>query len=331
MSNQEDVCELFKEILNDAKARLELSGLEQSSFSYDLPEDGLAPISGYLHTNNRFLLTDAAVRGWIFDDRIIEEIVWTPIHPGKNGDWKQHSLIKSIFAACDGGTRRLEEWVGNSSHKIDRGGRPRTQPANRGQAGMDGSEADSGGGTLRPRGRLPRPPPVDTDTLVQAAVRSRLRSMSVAAVSEICTIVFPDQKSRRRQPKEAHVDKLMTNPDKLALLAAALDIEADSPDPLAAVPSEDCTVQLSTLRGRLRQREAASAAAAAAAAALRNDGLEPADPAARSGPPPPHAAPTPAAPAATTAAAAPSPPKAALAPSVAVPVSAAAAAAAAPH
>ena len=71
MSNQDDVCDLFKEILNDAKARLELSGLEQSSFSYDLPENGLAKISGYLHTNHRFLLTDAAVRGWIFDGRII--------------------------------------------------------------------------------------------------------------------------------------------------------------------------------------------------------------------------------------------------------------------
>ena len=38
MSNQDDVRELFKEILNDAKTRIEFSGLEQSSFSYDLPE-----------------------------------------------------------------------------------------------------------------------------------------------------------------------------------------------------------------------------------------------------------------------------------------------------
>ena len=44
--------------------------------------------------------------------------------PGKNGEWKQHSLINSILAACDGGTRRLEDWVGNSSDKIDRGRRP---------------------------------------------------------------------------------------------------------------------------------------------------------------------------------------------------------------
>ena len=52
MSNQDEVCDLFKDILNDAKARvgLNFSGLEQSSFSFDLPEDGLARISGYLHT-----------------------------------------------------------------------------------------------------------------------------------------------------------------------------------------------------------------------------------------------------------------------------------------
>ena len=70
MSTQGDVCDLFKEILNDAKARNEIRGLEQSSFSYDLPEDGLARISGNLHTNNRFLLTESAVKPWISDDQI---------------------------------------------------------------------------------------------------------------------------------------------------------------------------------------------------------------------------------------------------------------------
>jgi hypothetical protein len=60
----------LKEILNDAKARNEIRGLEQSSFSYDLPEDGLARISGNLHTNNRFLLTESAVKPWISDDQI---------------------------------------------------------------------------------------------------------------------------------------------------------------------------------------------------------------------------------------------------------------------
>ena len=38
LSGQEDVCDLFKVILNDAKERLEISGLEQCSFSCDVPD-----------------------------------------------------------------------------------------------------------------------------------------------------------------------------------------------------------------------------------------------------------------------------------------------------
>ena len=56
-------------------ARTEISGLKESSFSHDLPEDGLARISGYLHTNKQTLLADSAVRTWIFDDRIIKGIL----------------------------------------------------------------------------------------------------------------------------------------------------------------------------------------------------------------------------------------------------------------
>ena len=37
---------------------------------------------------------------------------------------QQHSLINCMLAACDCDTRCLEDWVGNSSDKIDRGGRP---------------------------------------------------------------------------------------------------------------------------------------------------------------------------------------------------------------
>ena len=46
-------------------------------------------------------------------------------------DWRQQQLIKSIFAACDGGTLRLEEWVGKSSGAVNRGGRlaKASQPA----------------------------------------------------------------------------------------------------------------------------------------------------------------------------------------------------------
>ena len=78
----------------------------------------------------------------MFDDRIIGEIVWTPILPGKNGNLREHLLISSVLAGCDGcdggtdtGTRRLEDWVGKSSDEIDRGGSPRHLSADRGQAG----------------------------------------------------------------------------------------------------------------------------------------------------------------------------------------------------
>ena len=49
----------------------------------------------------------------------------------RHGDWRQHPAIKSIVAACDDGTRRLEDWVGKSSGAVNRGGRlaKASQPA----------------------------------------------------------------------------------------------------------------------------------------------------------------------------------------------------------
>ena len=150
LSQPEDVRAIFKEILISADDRLPICGLEQSSFSYNVPENGIAKIDGYLHVNKTSLLADTAVRTWIFDDRIVGEIIWTPILPGRNGDWRQHSLIRSTFAAsegCDGGTntgtRRLEDWVGKSSDKIGRAGRPKKESADRGPA-------ESGGGDDQP-------------------------------------------------------------------------------------------------------------------------------------------------------------------------------------
>ena len=136
LSQQEEVRDTFKGILISANNRLSLCGVDQSSFSYDVPDDGIATIDGYLHVNSRSLLANTAVSKWIFDDRIIEDIVWTPIRPGLNGDWRQHSLIKRVLAAgddFDGGTesgpRRLEDWVGTSSEKINRGECPRQNRA----------------------------------------------------------------------------------------------------------------------------------------------------------------------------------------------------------
>ena len=97
----------------------------------------------------------------------------------QNGDWRQHPLIKSIFAACesarcDGGTRRLEDWVGNSSGALSRGGRPTkaSQPAE-----GEGGAAAADSAAARPRSRPRRPPPVPEDSPEEAAVRARLLKM----------------------------------------------------------------------------------------------------------------------------------------------------------
>ena len=49
----EETSDLFKQILDAANDKFQIYGLEQSSFSYDLPEDGIAKISGYLHVNKK--------------------------------------------------------------------------------------------------------------------------------------------------------------------------------------------------------------------------------------------------------------------------------------
>ena len=52
----------FKEILLSADDQIPIRGLEQSSFSYCIPEDGIAQILGYLHVNKEGKLTEDAVR-----------------------------------------------------------------------------------------------------------------------------------------------------------------------------------------------------------------------------------------------------------------------------
>ena len=104
LSSHEDVNESFKEILNAADARIKLNGLENCSFSYDVPDEGLAKISGYVHVNKASRLYGSAVRTWILDDRISGEIEWTPVLPGKMGTggnihpsrqhWRQHPLMQ---------------------------------------------------------------------------------------------------------------------------------------------------------------------------------------------------------------------------------------------
>ena len=100
----EDTSGLFKQILDAANDKFQIYGLEQSSFSYDLPDDGIAKISGYLHVNKTGKLAEAVVRTWISDDRIKGEVEWTPVF--RTFSWQKWglSLIRDILAACDGGS-----------------------------------------------------------------------------------------------------------------------------------------------------------------------------------------------------------------------------------
>ena len=56
--------------------------------AFGVSEGDVAKISGYLHASEK--ITEAAVRTWMFDDRIHGEIKWTAVMPGKYSDWKKH-------------------------------------------------------------------------------------------------------------------------------------------------------------------------------------------------------------------------------------------------
>ena len=218
-SAPEDVRVAFRTILDDANARLAIHGLSECSFSYDVPEEGgHAKISGYLHA--AAMITEAAVRTWIYDDRIIGDIKWTPVQPGKRGDWKKEGCIQEIFAACDGGSRSLEDWAGHSSDAVNKGGRPKKTPEQ----------------PPRPRGRPPRPPPVCTDTDEQAAVRRRLLSMRSDCIAALCASVFPDDLSWRHKGKFPQVELLMTRHAEIARAWREDEDQAAPQPPAAAAP-----------------------------------------------------------------------------------------------
>ena len=85
-SSQDDVCESFKEIMLAADARIKIRGLKNCSFSYDVPDEGLVKISGYLHVDKASRLYETTLRTWILDEQIIGEIEWTPVLPGRHGE-----------------------------------------------------------------------------------------------------------------------------------------------------------------------------------------------------------------------------------------------------
>ena len=63
-------------------------------------------------------LYESAVRTFILDDQISGEIEWTPV-----------LSVKCIFAACDGGTRRLLDLIDRSSGAVNKGGWRKGIPA----------------------------------------------------------------------------------------------------------------------------------------------------------------------------------------------------------
>jgi len=246
-SSPEEVCVVFRSILDDAQfspERFSIHNLKQCSFSYGVLEGNVAKISGYLHASEK--ITEAAVRTWIFDNRIHGEIKWTPVMPGKCGDWKKHPHLADIFAACDGGNRRLEHWMTGSAATR---GRPRLTPAP-----ADGGAAVS---VSRPRGRPHRPPPVATDSHEQAAVRARLHTMLADSVRDLCGVLLPQDRSWVGQPKLSQVDKLMET--RYAELARVLDIApaktlAAAPPPVPAADSPDQAALREKLDALSRQK-----------------------------------------------------------------------------
>ena len=102
-SSPDDVCGVFRSISDDAQfsaGRCLIYKLKQCSFAYGVLEGDVAKISGYLHTSE--VITEAAVRTWIFDNRIHGEIKWTAVMPGKYGDWKKHPHVGTSLRPATG-------------------------------------------------------------------------------------------------------------------------------------------------------------------------------------------------------------------------------------
>jgi hypothetical protein len=181
----EDVRDSFIQILETANTNMPIRELDQSSFTYAMPQDDAsAKISGYLHVTRNGRLTEASVRTWIIDDRIRGEIKWTPIMPGIDVDWRKDKHIDDISRSCSGGTRRLYAWKLGST-VTNKGGRPKKT-----QSQADGGEGGAAAAAPKQLGRPRKPPPVDTDTPEQAAVRDRLIRLTAVNVKRLCSILF---------------------------------------------------------------------------------------------------------------------------------------------
>ena len=82
-SDREEVRVACCQVLDDSNKKSAMHGLMQSSFSYDVPDEGgLVNISGYLHGSS--MITHSFVQRWHFNNRISGEIEWTPVQPCHN-------------------------------------------------------------------------------------------------------------------------------------------------------------------------------------------------------------------------------------------------------
>jgi hypothetical protein len=123
---------------------------------------------------------------------------------------------------------------------------------------------------------------VEEDTAAQAAVRSKLRSMLVDTLRHsrrlraMCTILIPNHKTTKRTQKESLVNLLVSMPNKLALLAAALYIAGEpgsasqepTDTPGAVSSSQETAETCAALRAILQGRAVASSGAEATAQTL---------------------------------------------------------------
>jgi len=246
-SSMEDVRDNVIEILETANTNMPINELGQSSFSYDMPQDdAYAKISGYLHVTRNGKLTEASVRTWIIDDRIRGEIKWTPIMPGTDVDntvdWRKDKNIDDISRSCSGGTRRLYDWkLGNTN----KGGRPKKTPSQ-----ADGGEGGTASAAPKQLGRPRKPPPVDTDTPQQAAVRDRLIRLDAVNVQRLCSTLFPGDRSWTGKTKYQQVDMLMKHHD-FDRLARTLEVATT----VTGAGADDCA-----RRAREALRKAVSSA-----------------------------------------------------------------------
>ena len=98
---------MFVAILKDSHDNQSIPGLQDLSYSHNVPENGG---TGCVYGSGK--TSETTVAGWLFDYRTIPgNMRWTPVEPGQNGVWRHHNSIRAIFASCEDGGRQFEHWI----------------------------------------------------------------------------------------------------------------------------------------------------------------------------------------------------------------------------